>query len=136
MCGDVDEDAGELEAILYARFLAHARALLEPPTHSTSEAKAPPPGDPNPYMDKLFSDALSRCVRDGEEAGADKRSLRLASQPLVLARLAGLLAGHLALDQDPLRQVIEALMQGYAEAQADHEHDHDHDHDHDHGHRH
>ena len=132
MCGDVDEDAGELEGQLYARFLAHARALLEPHGH----AKAPSPDDPVAYMDKLFSDALSRCVRDGEEAGANQRYPRLTSQPLVLARLAGLLAGHLALDQDPLRRVIEALMQGYAEAaQADHDHDH-HDHDHDHGHHH
>jgi hypothetical protein len=137
MCGDVDEEAGELEELFYARFLAHARALLEPQDH----AKAPSPDDPLPYMEKLFSDALSRCVRDDEEAGADKRYLRLANQPLVLARLAGLIAGHLALDQDPLRNVIEALMQGYREAaQAnhdhDHEHDHDHDPDHDHGHHH
>jgi hypothetical protein len=130
MCGD-DEDAGELEELLYARFLAHARALLQP------DASAAPPDDLLAYMDKLFADALSRCVRDGEEAGADKRYLRLTTQPLVFARLAGLLAGHLALDQDPLRKVIEALMQGYAEAaQADHEHDHDHDHDHEHGHHH
>jgi hypothetical protein len=127
MCGD-DEDAGELEEHLYAHFLAHARALLEPQDHSASR-------DPDAYMDKLFSDALSRCVRDGEEAGADKRYLRLANQPLVFARLAGLLAGHLALDQDPLRKVIEALMQGYAEAtQADHDHDHSHDHEHGHHH--
>jgi hypothetical protein len=135
MCGDVDEEAGELEGRLYGRFLAHARALLEPDGHS----QAPSPDDPLAYMDKLFSDALSRCVRDGEEAGADKRYLRLANQPLVFARLAGLLAGHLALDQDPLRRIIEALMQGYAEAaQAGHDYDHDHghDHDHDHGHHH
>jgi hypothetical protein len=132
MCGD-DEDAGELEELLYARFLAHARALLQP----DGGANAAPSDDPVAYMDKLFADALSRCVRDGEEAGADQRYLRLATQPLVFARLAGLLAGHLALDQDPLRKVIEALMQGYAEAaRADHEHDHDHDHDHDHGHHH
>jgi hypothetical protein len=130
MCGD-DEDAGEVEELLYARFLAHARALLEPQGHSAS------PDDPVAYMDKLFSDALSRCARDGEEAGADKRYLRLASQPLVFARLAGLLAGHLGLDHDPLRKVIEALMQGYAEAaQVDHDHEHDHDHDHEHGHHH
>jgi hypothetical protein len=135
MCGDVDEEAGELEELLYARFLAHARALLEPQGY----AKAASPDDAIAYMDKLFSDALSRCVRDGEEAGADQRYLRLANQPLVFARLAGLIAGHLALDQDPLRKVIEALMQGYREAaQADHDYDHDHghDHDHDHGHHH
>jgi hypothetical protein len=133
MCGDVDEEAGELEELLYARFLAHARALLEPQGH----AKAASPDDAIAYMDKLFSDALSRCVRDGEEAGADQRYLRLANQPLVLARLAGLIAGHLALDQDPLRKVIEALMQGYREAaQAGHDYDHDHDHDHGHHHEH
>jgi hypothetical protein len=127
MCGD-DEDAGELQEHLYMHFLAHARALLEPPSVSASP-------DPIAYMDKLFSDALSRCVRDGEEAGTDKRYLRLANQPLVFARLAGLLAGHLALEQDPLRKVIEALMQGYAEAaQADHDHDHGHDHEHGHHH--
>jgi hypothetical protein len=133
MCGDVDEDTGELEELLYSRFLAHARALLEPQGHS----QAGSPDDPIAYMDKLFSDALSRCARDGEEAAAGQRYLRLANQPLVFARLAGLLAGHLARDQDPLRRVIEALMQGYAEAaQADHDHDHDHNHDHDHEHGH
>ena len=132
MCGD-DEDSGELEEMLYARFLAHARALLEPQGH----AKAASPDDAIAYMDKLFSDALSRCVRDGEEAGVEQRYLRLATQPLVFARLAGLLAGHLALDQDPLRKVIEALMEGYADAaRAEHEHDHEHGHDHDHGHHH
>jgi hypothetical protein len=133
MCGDVDEEAGEIEGLLYARFLAHARALLETPGH----AEAASPDDPLAYMDKLFSDALSRCARDGEEAAAGKRYLRLANQPLVFARLAGLIAGHLALDHDPLRKVIEALMQGYAEAaRADHDHDHDHAHDHGHGHHH
>jgi hypothetical protein len=130
MCGD-DEDAGELEELLYARFLAHARALLE----GDARSKAASPDDAVAYMDKLFADALSRCARDGEEAGVDKRYLRLASQPLVFARLAGLIAGHLALDQDPLHKVIEALMQGYAEAsRAEHEHDHDHDHEHGHHH--
>ena len=136
MCGD-DEDAGELEELLYGRFLAHARALLQPQGHAKVDSSASSPDDPLAYMDKLFSDALGRCARDGEEAAADKRYLRLANQPLVFARLAGLLAGHLALDHDPLRRVIEALMQGYAEAaQADHEHDHDHGHDHDHEHGH
>ncbi len=132
MCGDVDEEAGELEELLFARFIAHARALLEP---QGSQAAAP--DDPLAYMDKLFSDALGRCVRDGTAAGADKAYRRLSSQPLVFARLAGLIAGHLALDQDPLRKVVEALMQGYAEAaRTDHDHGHGHDHDHTHDHHH
>src|SRR5271169_746585 len=124
MCGD-DEDAGELEELLYARFLAHARALLRPDDPSNVASSE----EPIAYMDKLFSDALSRCARDGEEAGADGRYARLTAQPLVFARLAGLIAGHLALDQDPLRKVIEALMQGYADAaRAEHDHDHEHGH--------
>jgi hypothetical protein len=132
MCGD-DEDSDELEEMLYARFLTHARARLRPDDRPAAAS----PDDPLAYMDKLFSDALSRCVRDGEEAGVEQRYLRLATQPLVFARLAGLLAGHLALDQDPLRKVIEALMEGYADAaRAEHEHEHDHDHDHEHGHHH
>jgi hypothetical protein len=136
MCGDVDEEAGEGEDALYARFLARARTLLEErPQGKPGGASA----DPYAYMDKLFADALARCVRDGEEATQDARYRRLALQALVFARLAGFLAGHLALEEDPLRQVIEALMRGYAEAgpaEADHDHDHDHDHGHDHEHEH
>jgi len=135
MCGDVDEDSDEWENALYARFLAQARTLLE----ARGQSAPPPAGDPYAYMDKLFADALGRCVRDGEEAGADARYRRIALQPLVFARLAGFLAGHLAIEQDPLRSVIEALMRGYAEAgpaEADHAQDHDHDHHHGHGHDH
>jgi hypothetical protein len=131
MCGDVDEDSGEWENALYARFLAQARALLE----ARGQGAPPSAGDPYAYMDKLFADALGRCVRDGEEADADAHYGRICLQPLVFARLAGFLAGHLALDQDPLRKVIEALMRGYAEAgpaAADHDHDHAHDHEHHH----
>jgi hypothetical protein len=125
MCGDDEEEASEVEELIYSRFLTHARALLEP---SSVDAKAAPS-----YAEKLFIDALSRCVKDGAEGGYQ----RLAVQPLTLARLAGLLAGHLGLDRDPLRKVIEALLLGYDEAQAQQaEHDHDHDHDHEHGHHH
>jgi len=133
MCGDVDEDAGELEDALYSRFLAHVRALLE----QRGPSAATPSEDPYAYMDKLFADALGRCARDGEAAGEGANYQRLSVQPLVFARLAGFLAGHLALDQDPLRKVIEALMRGYAEAgPAEADHGHDHDHAHEHGHHH
>jgi hypothetical protein len=50
-------------------------------------------------------------------------------QPLVFARLAGFLAAHASLSEDPLRKVIEALMMGYGEAEAmDRAHAHDHHH--------
>jgi hypothetical protein len=120
MCGDMDDDEGELEERLYARFRAHVQMLLsEPPPQE--------PADLNEYLDKLFFDSLSRSLRDGEQA--TQRYERLAMQPLVFARLAGFLAGHLALSEDPLRKVIEAMMMGYGEAEAlDQAQDHDHHH--------
>lgn len=131
MCGDVDEDdSSEADEQLYTRFVAHAKALLG--QHAPRDGN-----DPYAYMDKLFADALSRCVRDAGEADGSARSGRLVAQPLVLARLAGFLASHLPPGQDPLRQVIEALMLGYGEAERlDHAHDHDHSHDHPHDHEH
>jgi len=139
MCGDVEEDGpSELEERLHQSFLSHARALL------AQYAKAPKPQDANDlhaYMDKLFTDALSRAARDADGAEDGQRYARLASQPLVFARLAGFLAAHMSLQEDPLRKVIEAMMLGYQEAEgmaaADHDHDHHHhDHDHHHGHGH
>ena len=62
MCGDLEEDGPSgLEERLHARFLAHARNLL------AQYAKAPKPKDANDlnaYMDKLFTDALSRAARE------------------------------------------------------------------------
>src|SRR4051812_26155621 len=105
MCGDLDQDqdAHELEARLYARFVAHARALLP-----GSEQLPPPPQPPRDaiaYMEKLFCDVLSRSLRDTDEAGEGHRYERLALQPVVLARLAGFLAGHLSLGEEALRKV-------------------------------
>jgi len=134
MCGDVDEDGpSQIEEQLYARFLMHARALLTQHGQPAQDT----PADLNLYMDKLFADALSRSVKDGEGAEEKLRYDRLAAQPLVFARLAGFLAAHLSLGEDPLRKTIEALMLGYSEAEAmDADHGHDHEHDHEHGHHH
>ena len=136
MCGDLEEEGPSgVEARLHKRFLDHARNML------AQYAKAPKPQDDKDlhvYMDKLFSDALSRAARDSD--GSDDPYGRLASQPLVFARLAGFLAAHMSLQEDPLRKVIEALMLGYDEGEeltaADHEHGHSHDHGHDHDHHH
>ena len=139
MCGDLEEDGPSgVEERLHGRFMAHAHNLL------AQYAKAPKPKDDddlNAYMNKLFTDALSRAARDTDLVEG-QQYMRLASQPLVFARLAGFLASHMAIQEDPLRKVIEAMMLGYAEGEemtaADHEHghSHDHDHDHDHGHPH
>jgi hypothetical protein len=121
MCGDMDDGEGKVEERLYTRFRAHAQELLAQPAPQE-------PVDLNEYLDKLFFDSLSRSVRDGEQAEGAQRYERLAMQPLVFARLAGFLASHLALSEDPLRKVIEAMMMGYGEAEAlDHAQGHDQD---------
>jgi hypothetical protein len=133
MCGDIEEDGpSALAEQLYARFLIHARSLLA--AHSRTKA---PADHLHAYMDRLFADALSRTMRDGEAAQEERRYDVLAMQPLVFARLAGFLAAHLSLQEDPLRKTIEALMLGYAEAETivpDHDHDHGHEHAREHHH--
>jgi hypothetical protein len=126
MCGDLDEDeeVARLEDQLYARFVMHARAMLR-----DAGAAQGKPADLAGYMEKLFNDALSRSVRDNEESPEGQRYERLSVQPVVFARLAGLLAGHLARSEDPLHKVMEALMLGYSEAETmDREHEHHHHH--------
>ncbi len=138
MCGDLEDEDTRFEDGLYARFRLHARELLR----GHGKEGPPSPKDLNAYMDRLFADALGRCARDGD--GEDGGYDLLRSQPLVFARLAGFLAGHMSLQEDPLRKVMEALMHGYAEAEHmtrdhygdDHEHGHDHHHHPGHDHHH
>lgn len=123
MCGD-DEDDGpsRFEELLYTRFLSAARALL-----AQQEARQAGLNDKVVVtIDKLFTDALSRAVKDTEGAPDDEQYQMLSMQPLVFARLAGFLAGHLSLQEDPLRKVMEAMMHGYAEAEQIDRTGHDH----------
>jgi hypothetical protein len=114
MCGDLEEEEGDskLEHELYERFVAHCRALL---------ATAPPPNeqpaDNTRYMERLFNDALSRSLKDCQQLSGNQYE-RLILQPVVFARLAGFLAAHMSLGEDPLRRVMEAMMLGYSEAEA------------------
>ena len=125
MCGELDDEGPtSLQEAHYNRFLMHARAIL------TRREKAAATSDDAVInvIDKLFADALSRSLRDCEGVDPSRRYDVLTLQPLVFARLAGLLAGHMSLGDDPLRRVMEALMHGYAEADSmepDHGHDHD-----------
>ncbi len=129
MCGDLDEENG-FETALYARFRSHSNILL---------AKSPKTEERtvNAALDRLFKDAMTRAIRDQDSLEESDRYELLSMQPLVFARLAGFLAAHASLQEDPLRKVVEALMHGYTEAERlrpHHGHDHDHDHDHDHHH--
>jgi hypothetical protein len=132
MCGELEDDGNHVEEQLYARFRLRAGDLMR------AHAADPAAKDVNAYMDRLFADALSRCARDGD--GEDGGYERLRLQPLVFARLAGFLAAHMSLQEDPLRKTMEALLHGYAEAEHmtrdHHGHDHGHGGHHHHDHHH
>ena len=130
MCGDLEEDDTELQR-LYAGFLQAAHtAIHEAIDHRGGSRGAlvdshdaghdESGGDVSDaslhrYMDGLFGDILNACIKDARPVGEAGSYRVLASQAVVLARLAGFLARQLDLRSDPLRTSIEALMAGYAE---------------------
>src|SRR5687767_707104 len=97
MCGDLD-DENPLETALYDRFRSNAKALQR----AHGDKPGDPGGDLASYMDRLFADALARCIRDSDGETGGYRTL--AAQPVVFARLAGFLAGHCDRQEDPLRK--------------------------------
>jgi hypothetical protein len=120
MCGDLEPE-DRLEGDLYQRFLAHAHAVLDQPLGAAGS-------ELSRHLDSFYADLLQRCRRDSlqaDVAGEPATGYRLlAMQSLALARLAGFLAGHVALQEDPMRKVMEALMHGYQEAEHPPERDH------------
>jgi hypothetical protein len=136
MCGDLDEQDPESER-LHAAFVEAAQAAIhEAIDHRggsrrrlTEEGRDPagPLSDDSlhGYMDGLFGDILTACIKDGRLVGGADRYRVLASQAIVLARLAGFLTSRLDLREDPLASAIEALMAGYSPERA-HEQSHDH----------
>lgn len=114
MCGALDDDEAQnpLEAELFAAFQVHARLMLDEIAKARHE-----PGSVSDYADRLMGDALNRALRDATSADDEARQTKFGVQPLVFARLAGFLASHLPLSEDPLRRVMEAMMHGYAEAE-------------------
>ena len=129
MCGELEEEDSRSQDI-YARFVAHAHSLL-------ATMKAPPGGGDavNAHLDALFRGLLTRAADHTKAPEGVDDYERLAMEPLVLARLAGFMAAHLPLHEDPLRRLMEALMMGYAEGEIVlPDHDHDHDREHGHGH--
>jgi len=109
------------EDMLYTRFVAAAQALL-----AHQQSRRAQSDDVLASIDKLFTDALSRTLKDTEAASEADQYVLLAMQPVVFARLAGFLAGHVSLQEDPLRKVMEAMMHGYAEAEQIDRSGHDH----------
>lgn len=142
MCGDLEEEDTEAER-LYGAFLQAAHAAIheaidhrggsrsrldeqaEEQTADRADGRTGVVSDAalHSYMDGLFGDILNACIKDGRRVGGAGAYRVLASQSVVLARLAGLLAGHLDLREDPLRNSIEALMAGYDAETSGHTHD-------------
>jgi len=134
MCGDLDEQDTESER-LYAAFVQAANeAFHEAVDHrgGSRGCLGVEGGEPGArlsdaslhrYMDGLFGDILNACSKDGRLADGPDRYRVLACQSIVLARLAGFLAGRLDLREDPLASSIEALMAGYAPQSSPHSHD-------------
>lgn len=128
MCGELEEDGSDVEEVLYERFAAHVHSFL-------ASLKAPGPGGApmHNHLDSLFRESLKRSADQKSAPETVSGFERLAMEPLVFARLAGFMAAHLPLHEDPLKRVIEALMTGYNEGEIevpDHHHDHDHGHSH------
>lgn len=140
MCGDIDEEVGGEEDMM-------ARLLVIAHSYGVAAADLPErPGraiasdsDRHAYMDELFRDGLARSLGDLSSLPDGERAEGLASQAIVLARLAGLLAGNLPPGSDLLRAAMGAMLDGYdeparsfAEAADHHHHAHDHLHGHSH----
>jgi hypothetical protein len=137
MCGDIEEDDTELQR-LYDGFLhaAHSaiheavdhrggsRGCLVDGHEAGHEEREGDVSDASlhRYMDGLFGDILNACIKDARPVGEGSRYRVLASQAVVLARLAGFLARQLDLRSDPLRTSIEALMAGYDAEHSEHSH--------------
>lgn len=133
MCGDLEEQDTESER-LYAAFLQAAQvAIHEAIDHRGGSRRRLEEQRQDPasrlsdealhgYMDGLFGDILTACIKDGRRAGDPDQYRVLASQSIVLARLAGFLASRLDLREDPLASVIDALMAGYNPQRLPHDH--------------
>jgi len=132
MCGDIEDDESLAEEY-YARFVDHTRRFL-----ATSKVEGRERADPlYTHLETLFRSTLSAAAELDTAAEEVSGYERLSMEPLVYARLAGFMAAHQPLQDDPLRRLIEALMTGYEEGEAinsgqDHHHAHGHGHDHTH----
>jgi hypothetical protein len=120
MCGDLDDEESGTEQ-LYAAFLHAAHGAIHDATDHRGGARSrlddregPLPDDAlHGYMDGLFADVLNACIKDGKRVEESDRYRVLRAQAIVLARLAGFVAGQLDLREDPLRNSFGAMMAGY-----------------------
>ena len=123
MCGDLEDDETQAEEF-YTRFVDRTRTFLA----SAAARHAGIDADPvYAHLDSLFRETLATAADEGQAPEEVSGYERLSMEPLVYARLAGFMAAHQPLGDDPLRRLIEALMTGYAEGEEElSSHDHTH----------
>lgn len=130
MCGDLEEEDSDGGEQLYAAFLQAAHAAIHERVDHRGGSRGRLGHEPGPpsdaalhgYMDGLFAEILRACITDAARVEPASRYRVLSAQAVVLARVAGFLAGRLDPAQDPLRNAIEALMAGYGDDGGDHHH--------------
>ena len=140
MCGDLDESV-QIDEEIYSRYLKFAKHYkLAPGGNNQRNVEVlAKEKSPAPYMEALFADLLQQGVNDTSMMPEGMHADAIANQVIVLARLAGFLAGQVPPATDLYRGAMEAFADGYAEPvrlfkeQNDH---HGHSHDHAHGHQH
>jgi hypothetical protein len=141
MCGDLEDT--RLDDELFAWLVANAKAHQVAPGEPARSSSAPPAGEPgsSAWMGHRFRGALSEALSAIAAAPEGARAEAVGSQAIVLARLAGFLAGHLPPETDIFRNLVDALMDGHREPERQarerrtHGHGHAHGDDH-HGHGH
>jgi hypothetical protein len=130
MCGELEEE-GRPDEEIYVRFVAHVHTFL-----ASLRKKGKSGDEVHVHLDRMFREQLL-AVLDEKRAPEEMTGYdRMVMEPLVFARLAGFIAAHIPLSEDPLRRLIDALMVGYSEGEVTQVHDHDHGHHHGHGHGH
>jgi len=114
MCGDL-ENEDSLGEEFYLRFSENARRFL---SKLTTRTRASENTQLYAYLDALLRRVLGDVTNSSAAPEAISGFERLRMEPLVYARIAGFIAAHQPLDEDPLKRLIEALMTGYAEGEA------------------
>jgi len=129
MCGDLESDETLAEEF-YTRFVDDTHSFLTGLSAETIRGE-----DENLYvhLDSLFRSTLTGATEPSKAPTEVSGYDRLSMEPLVYARLAGFMAAHLPLEEDPMRRLLDAIMTGYAEGEEiilerDHAHLQDHAH--------
>jgi len=115
MCGDLeDSDSDDILGQLARHLRAEAPEGLG---HRANWAEGARLGQRAMfrYMDDLFADLAAMSVKDAATVSPAGQAEMIRSQAIVLARAAGMLAGHLG-GRGPLHPVMSALLDGYSNA--------------------